>query len=149
MSMRASAVIGLVFLLPLAASGQQAKQWIIGSWKSNRELTVATLKLKKDVSPELRARLEDVFGRMTVTFRERDLTAFTPAHAEEPEWRFSCAYTVLLATDSKLVYRSQNPQTKKDESTTLSFEGADRYSVPLPEFQGKEYFDRIPSPPKK
>jgi hypothetical protein len=144
--MRIISIVLLLLSLPFGLSAQQSKELCIGSWKSNRELTVKTIQLKKEVKPELRQRLDDLFGKMIVTYTGKEVIAFTPATEKSAEWSFTSAYTVVIATDTKLVFRGQNAQTKAIENSTITFEGPDRYWISLDVpgiLVGREYFDRI------
>jgi hypothetical protein len=146
--MRLSTVIVTLLVSTVGLHAQRAKDAYIGSWKSNRELTIATIQMKREVKPELRQRFDDLFGKMTVTYDGKEVVAYTPATEKSVEWRYTAAYTVVMATDTKLVFRSQNAQTKVLENTTITFEGSDRYwvSISVPGvLDGREYFDRIKS----
>jgi hypothetical protein len=144
--MRILSIIIFLLSLPLGLYAQLAKEAYIGSWKSNRELTIKTLQFKREIKPELRQRFDDLFGKMIVTYTGKEVIAYTPATEKSAEWRFTSEYTVVMASDTKLVFRGQNPQTKAIENTTITFEGPDRYWTSLDVsgvLEGREYFDRI------
>ena len=142
------ALTAAIFLLsfPLGIYAQAAREAYLGSWKSNRELTIKTIRLKREVKPELRQRLDDLFGTLIVTYTGKEVVAYTPATEKSAEWSHTSAYTIVMSTDTKLVFRGQNARTKAIENTTITFEGPDRYwvSIDVPNvLEGREYFDRI------
>ena len=120
----------------------------MGTWKSNRELTVPTIKLKVEMTPKLMNLLNNLFGRMEVTYTKTEESAFRPAFDDKPEWRHAGAYTVVSATDTEIVIKDKNPLTGEEGTSTATFEGPDRYWIPLKGMQGREYFDRVKSPVK-
>ena len=145
-------IITLVTAIALLGSpvfGQQkATDLIVGTWKSNRELSVPTIKLKIGMTPERMKFLNNLFGRLEVTYTKTEESAVMPAHDDRPEWRFAGAYTVVSATDAEIVIKSKSPLTGEEETSTATFEGPDRYWIPLKGMKGREYFDRVKSPVK-
>jgi hypothetical protein len=75
------ALLLIAFLAPLARAEENAVTWLKGTWKSNRELSIPTLKTNKPITPELRAKLENVFGKMTQEFTGSEMTARRTARA--------------------------------------------------------------------
>ena len=145
-------IITLVTAIALLGSpvfGQQkATDLIVGTWKSNRELSVPTIKLKIGMTPERMKFLNNLFGRLEVTYTKTEESAVMPAHDDRPEWRFAGAYSVVSATDTEIVIKSKSPLTGEEETSTATFEGPDRYWIPLKGMKGREYFDRVKSPGK-
>ena len=148
-AMRIFTLLTVIVLLGSPVFGQpKTADQIVGTWKSNRELTVPTIKLKVEKTPERMKFLGDMFGRLEVTFTDTEEIAVIPAHDGKREWRFSSAYTVVSATDNEIVIKDKSPLTGQEETSTATFEGADRYWIPLKGMKGREYFDRVKSPVK-
>jgi hypothetical protein len=116
---------------------------LIGSWKSNRELTISNLQLRKKVSTEAREDLEKQFGTLTLTFKGKELEGFVPASGNKPEWHYSSPYAIVAATDNKVMIRHIAPATKRMDTITVIFDGPNRCWVSLGDVGGKECFDRI------
>jgi hypothetical protein len=119
----------------------------VGRWKSNRDLTVATIRLDHELPAEKRARFENLFGQMIAIFTPTEATFFMPAIEKYPEFTATDVYRVVAEVGDRLVIRYKNPRTKVEESTIMHFEGRDRYWVDLSStkgvISGREYFDRI------
>ena len=137
------ALLLFAFLAPLASAEENAVTWLKGTWKSNRELSVPTLKTNKPVTPELRAKLENVFGKMTQEFTGSEMTIDMPAIDGKPAWHQTATYSIAAAMGNKISLRWTDPDTKKSETFVLTFESPDRYWMALPNPGWREYFDRV------
>ena len=133
----------LFFLATTCVFADANRAWLLGKWKSNRALTVASIKLKSEPSKEAKAKLEALFGRMELTFTDTKLEQYMPATFGEKDWRYSSTYTLVAVRGMKVVVSSENGMTHKPESTAMTFENRNRFSVPLDKIEGREYFDRV------
>jgi hypothetical protein len=123
-----------------------AARWLIGQWKSNRELTIPTIHLEHPLPPEKQSRFNSLFGLMVVTYDKAEMRLYMPEFEKYPSWSATEPYRIVAALADRVVIRSKNPRTKQDESTTIMFEGPNRYWVDVsgtPGVTGREYFDRI------
>lgn len=142
-------VLYLIFLSALQSrAADNVSSWLVGSWKSNRDLTVASVHLDHELPTDKRARFENLFGQMTATYTPTEATFFMPAIEKYPEWTSTESYRVVAVVGKRIVIRHKNPRTKVEESSIMYFESHDRYWVDLTSTKGvasgREYFDRIP-----
>lgn len=129
------------------ASGDAAT-CLIGKWKSNRELTVATIRFDRPLPSDKQARFEKLFGSMTVTYTAADVNFYSPAFEKYPSWSGTESYRVVVAAAKRIIIKHKNPRTKIEESSVINFESPNRYWVDLSlgdvqGVRGREYFDRI------
>lgn len=141
-------IISLLILVACVSAGganaaEQSDPRLLGTWKSNRELTLPTLQLGKDAKPETRARLAALFGKVVVTYTKTKISAVLPADGPKKEWNFSAEYLVLAKTETTVVIRSPNGKSGEMEDQTITFEGPNRYWIDLGHQRGREYFDRV------
>lgn len=137
------AVLWFALLAPLALAQDNAVTWLKGTWKSNRELSIATFTTKKEVSPEKRAKLESLFGKMTAEFAGDTVTLDVPAIDDQPAVHETIPYTIVSKANTKISLRWTNPTTKKAEIQVITFEGPDRFWMALPVPGWREYYDRV------
>jgi hypothetical protein len=138
-------VIGTIvcLLLSLTANAESGSQRLLGAWKSNRELTLATFKYVPPMSPKGRALFEGLFGKLTITYELARVCSRFPDETGEPTWM---DYRVIIEHGDVLLIESYEPLQKANVRVQITFEGANRYWIHLDEAKGtREYFDRLPS----
>ena len=116
---------------------------LIGSWKSNKKLTVASLRYPKPIAAAKRARFESLFGKMVVTYDRTHVTLETPPTPGQPAWRDRSRYRVVASDQNSVALVSTNPLTGEREISHVHFDSPDRYWLYLYGTGWKEYFDRI------
>lgn len=142
-------IASLIALIALQVrAGEKASAWLVGKWKSNRELTIATIRLDRPLPPEKQARFEKLFGTMTVTYTTTEISFDTPEFEKHPRWSATESYRVVVSSAKRVVIRNKNPRTKEEESSVINFDSPDRYWIDLSlggiqGVKGREYFDRI------
>lgn len=117
---------------------------LIGSWKSNKELTLKSVRIDPSIEGELKKKIEALFGCMTVTYERKHATIYMTDDNGKTE-EIKNTYSVVASTSKKIILRWKDPSTGKEENTTLTFVSPDRYWVELPttpKLSGREYFDR-------
>ncbi|PTY01861.1 hypothetical protein DB347_25235 [Opitutaceae bacterium EW11] len=137
------ALLLFAFLAPLASAEENAVTWLKGTWKSNRELTVPTLTTSKPLSPEKRAMLESMFGKMTQEFTGSEASFDMPAAGGRPAWHQKVTYSVVATVGNKITISWSDQVSKKTETMIITFENPDQYWVALPNPGWREYFDRV------
>lgn len=116
-------------------------QRLLGRWKSNKELTIASIKYHKPMTPAKRAKFESLFGKLVVTYDRTYMTAEMPATRGYSVWRNSIPYRVIGSDKDSIAILSKDPERRIEH---IHFEGPDRYWLYLFGTGWKEYFDRIP-----
>jgi hypothetical protein len=133
----------LLVCVALLSSCASRDHRLEGSWKSNKQLTVATIHFRKPVPKSKRARLENIFGKLVVKYDRTHLAAELPPTNGYPLWQFRSRYRIVASDEDSLACISVNPITGKKEISHIHFEGPDRYWEYLGGSGWKEYFDRL------
>ena len=134
----------LILLCVFTGCATSPQKRLIGTWKSNKELTVQTLHYKKEPPERLRKKIEGLFGKLEVTYTGNKLHAYAPDLGfKAAEWNFNTKYKVLGSDSTSLVVLATDPLTEELKITHIHFEGDDRYWVYIMSTGWKEYFDRI------
>jgi len=129
-----------ITLLAGCASGDHRLE---GRWKSNKQLTVATIHFSKPITPAKRTKFEGIFGKLVLTYDRTHVTAEMPPTNGHPVWRNSNRYRVVASDSDSLAYVSTNPLTNEREISHVHFDSPNRYWLYLHGSGWKEYFDRI------
>jgi hypothetical protein len=116
---------------------------LIGTWKSNRELTLPTFPNREQLTPDKRAFFDSIFGKVRVTYSARQMTTELPGESGAPPFRQSYAYRVSSFDTNSVTIRHPDPITGNQTSTIIHFEGTSRYWEAVGEKGGREYFDRV------
>ncbi len=123
----------LLVALPVFAGNEK----LIGTWKSNKDATVAYLKTHTQLSPKQLEVLGKVLGKMTITFDKNTLTE------KSGDWQFSTPYKIISETANSITIESNDPQTKKPTKSVFEFDGNSFWS-PEDKIPGyKERFDKL------
>lgn len=127
---------------------------LLGTWRSNRELSVATMRRALMFRPpELRERFFDVFGDLTVTFTSTSLGTTWPRRHPCGRHNHTAAYRVVASGPDSVSFRSEPRSRRGPKVMVVHFVGPDRYwmdvshiRVPVDTTGWREYFDRVASP---
>jgi len=119
---------------------------LIGTWKSNKELTIKTIHLPATVTKDAKKRFENLFGRMTITYTKSQSIARMAAYAEFEDWESTSSYRIVAETKNKLSIKGKEQDADEETLETLHFVNQNQYWIELPigegQLEGREYFDR-------
>ena len=116
---------------------------LIGTWKSNRKLTLPTFPNREQLTSDKRAFFDSIFGKLRVTYATRQMTMELPGESGAPPFRQSCAYRLSSFDADSVTIVHPDAVTGKQTSTVVHFDGPSRYWVAVGEKGGREYFDRV------
>jgi hypothetical protein len=137
------AILSTIFLVGCASSRHPLDDQIIGDWRSNRKLTVPTIRYPEGAKPETIKKFEDIFGHLTVTYTKSESRLVMPAMNDFPEWRDKTNYKIVDRSEDSITIRYFDNAEKIEKSRKINFEGPNRYWIDLEQIEGREYFDRI------
>jgi hypothetical protein len=136
--------LSAILVLFISSCADPEKERLYGSWKSNKDLTISTFHYKKKAPLKARKKVEDIFGKLELTYTKSEIIAFSPSLGSKGgPWHQKFKYKILGHDADSVVILSRNPLTNKPEITQIHFIGKDRYWVYLYSSGWKEYFDRI------
>lgn len=128
----------ILFMTCLLLPAYAGKERLIGTWKSNKEATMAYLKTHTKLTQKQLEKVGTVLGTLTVTVDKQTVTY------RNGDWKFVSNYRVVEETSKRITIESQNPETKKWERTDLEMDG-EGYWVADAKIEGyKERFDKVP-----
>ena len=110
---------------------------LIGRWRSNRPLSVATFPSGKH------AFFDDLFGRLTATYTRRYIHSELPPKGSEQPYRQRVPYRVLASDTDSTTIAWRDTSTGHDTTIQLHFVSPNRYWISLGSRGRREYFDRI------
>ena len=85
---------------------------LLGTWKSDARRTFADWNWKKGTSPQKKADLKSIFGKLIVTFTRTKTRADLPHH----EWQSSRRYSVLGADETSVaIIEFGEPEIKNEQ----------------------------------
>ena len=110
---------------------------LIGTWKSNKQMTLVYLKAHTQLTAEQLDKVGQVLGKMTMTFDKTDLTVASG------HWTFRSPYKVTGETGNVIVIQSKDPDSHQMTESKLEFDGNGFWS-PDERVPGyKERFDKV------
>ena len=138
-------VLWLLFPFIIGVGCTSNDQRLIGTWKSNRELTMKAMpeSLPSGKSPEKRKQLEMLFGHLEHTFDGRRATFRMPEHDGLAPSTHSVSYKVIHSDDASVVIQYRDPYERRMKKQRYTFVSPDRYWIPIAESDWPEYFDRM------
>jgi hypothetical protein len=123
------------------AAGVTPASRLIGTWQSNRQLTVATLKNLSKMEPRAKARIEALFGKMQIRFEAKRFSSRLPDESGKAEWQ---NYDIVKEEDETVWIGFMDTLTNERSIRRITFKGTNRCWIELNEELGtREYFDRI------
>jgi hypothetical protein len=126
-----------------AGVGHPLDDQIIGDWKSNRDLTVPTIRYPEGAKPETIKKFEGIFGHIVVTYTKSECRLVMPAINDFPEWIDTTTYKIVDRTGDSITIQYYDNAEKVKKIRKINFEGTNRYWIDLEQIEGREYFDRI------
>ena len=113
---------------------------LLGKWKSNEKLTLASMNSVEGVTPKARESFEnELFGHLMVEFREKKYRTINDKDNYESGF---VPYEVLEVTDRYIRLREWSDLLKEYEGSTLYLDG-ECYYVMTSKFNFREYFCRF------
>lgn len=92
---------------------------LLGTWRSDKERTVALWKYRKEISKNEREKFEKIFGKFTLRFTP------THVHTEFDGTKDTMAYTVIARDSSSVVIALRQEET--DSLQHIHFDGEHYY----------------------
>jgi hypothetical protein len=118
------AILGtLIALLTSGTLGATEKRIVdkrlLGTWRSDKERTIALWKYQKELAPETRERFEKIFGKFTIRFTE------THIYTEFEDTKNTVPYSVVARDSSSVVIAWH--EEKERSLQHIHFEGESYY----------------------
>ena len=115
-----------IALLPSTLFGKVLKKKkfdkrLLGTWRSDKELTIIYWRYTKELAPDRRERFENLFGKLTIKYTE------SHAYSEFDETKDSCKYEVIGRDDNSVAIIWHEKQ--EDKIQHIHFEENDLYYV--------------------
>ena len=145
----------LSFLFGRRSPALPPDERLLGTWRSNRELSVATMRRALMFrTPEQQERFFDVFGDLTLTYTPTVVGATWPRRHPSGDHNFIASYWVVASGPDSVSLRSEPRQKRSPKISVAHFVGPDRFwmdlsgrlHVPVDTTGWREYFDRVASP---
>ncbi len=123
----------------LLASCDQPANSLVGSWKSDKSKTLASMHARKDIPEETKAYLEkNFFGRLTITYADKTYSAVLDG--EEDVRPDSYPYRIVEETDDYYIIENELLGTKFNKKL---FKDRACYYELTSEWNFREYFCRV------
>ncbi len=144
-------------VLTLIATASQADPVLLGKWKSDKELTMAFATARAKLEDKTILFLEQMMGRMTITFTQSRITSVMPDWESETAegvrsnlagFNESHTYKIIATTPTEVAISSVEPVTRRKDITVFHFEDKNTMWVYLggatfPQMNIREYFVRV------
>ena len=129
--------LAILFLLIMWVSAFAGSERLVGTWKSNKDATLAYLKIHTSLTAAELDRASHALGKLTFTFDKANVTM------ESGAWKFVSAYKIVSETKNAITIESQDPGTKKPTQTVLELDRTG-FWTPDNRIPGyKERFDKL------
>jgi len=130
-------ILTAVVLVTFSFRVHAASQRLIGTWKSNREVTLQYLKTHTKLTSQQLDKLAPILGKMVVVFDSERITE------KSGNWKFTTKYTIIEEIKNTVTIEAEDPGTKKLTKTkfTLDASGFWTPDEKIPGYQ--ERFDKI------
>ncbi|MBK8583471.1 MAG: hypothetical protein IPL86_17170 [Flavobacteriales bacterium] len=145
-------------MLSFLSFGSAAAPELVGKWKSDRELSIAFIHDHVKLQPKTEKFIEDIMGRLTLTFTKTKLISLLSdfdvviegkTHRMEG-FMSSSPYTVVYSSENVVAVSAVEPVTNKATVTIYSFVDQNTFWVytggsdkALPDSHYREYFRRV------
>lgn len=143
----------LLGLVSLRADEPLSDARLLGTWKSNRDLTVEAIRPHLKLPPEKQEIIFNIFGHLQMTYTKDKIEGRLALPDKEP-WTFSSTYQILAKTEDTATLREKRVEEGVEKTTevVLHFVSPDRYWIRIPQnptvkeldmSEWKEFFDRV------
>jgi hypothetical protein len=150
-------LLALLAIFPCALQASTCPHDLHGTWKSDREASMAFVRAYTKLQPKTDTFLDTLYGHMTLTFTDSEVHVVMPdievpvAGESEP---FAGVderkpYRVLFCNSTMLVIANKKYLDDEDEAAILNFVDRDTFwlysdgNPKVPEFHTREYFRRV------
>jgi|GEM_PF-6478359 len=144
----------LLAFAPVRADDPLTDARLLGTWKSNRDVTVEALRPHLKMPPKAQTLLFSIFGRLKLTFAGDKLSTEMPSidKPEEEPYRSTQTYKVTAVTADTVTTRARDEKTGSETQVTFHFVSPDRFWIKIPQndrlkeidmSEWKEFFDRV------
>src|SRR4026208_2610828 len=82
---------------------------MLGTWKSNKNATVAHLKIHTALTKIQIEKISTILGKLVIVIDAETMTL------KMDDWKFTTKYKILSETKNTITFEAENPQTKKIE----------------------------------
>lgn len=131
----------LVSLLQACESRNEIPAAFIGSWQSDEQLTLASMRGSKLVDPEARALFEDdFFGRLVVDYRQFEGRSYFVDEGERPEFQ---PHDIVASGPNFVTFRVPDNENLGLDTERSWYVDGDMMIVQLDEWGFVEVFKRI------
>jgi hypothetical protein len=130
-------IIALFLLIITACTTFAGNERLIGIWKSNKEATLAYLKVHTKLTPQQLDKIGTALGTTTITFDQTNLVM------KSGDWKYATPYKIISETKNSVTAESKDPGSVKPTPTIYEFEG-NSFWVADDRIPGyKERFDKL------
>lgn len=138
---RRNASVWLLILLAGCDSPPRVPDAFVGTWRSDEQLTLASMQQSDKVSAEMRAVFEDhFFGRLVVEFRETERASYFQGDSESPLFE---PYDIIDSGPDFVTFRETGNAPGLGNPRTWYVDG-DLMAVEIQEWGFVEFFRRVP-----
>jgi len=108
-------------------------------WKSNKNATVAHLKIHTALTKIQIEKFSTILGKLVIVIDAETMTLTMD------DWKFTTKYKILSETKNTITFEAENPQTKKIEKGVFEFDASGRgFWNSDDKIEGfKERFDKV------
>ena len=129
--------IFLILLLFLSISSLAGSEKLIGTWKANKQATLAYLKIHTHLASQQLDLVGQALGKTTLTFDKTNLTV------RSDNWKSVIPYKVISETKDSVTIEADDHKGQASARSTFEFDGNSIW-VPSDKIQGyKERFDKL------
>lgn len=130
-------VLATLILFACSAPVHASSEKLVGTWKSNREVTLGYLKTHTKLTPQQLDRLGSILGKMVIVFDAERITE------KSGSWKFTTKYKVVEETKDTITIEAADPQTKQSTKTKFTVDATGLWAPDdkVPGYQ--ERFDKV------
>jgi hypothetical protein len=123
--------------LSFSARGLACTERLIGTWRSNKEVTLQYLKTHTKLTQQQFDKVGTVLGKMVIVFDSERLTE------KSGNWKFTTKYTIVEETKDAVTIEAEDPGTKKLTKTKFTLDSTGFWTPDdkIPGYQ--ERFDKV------
>jgi hypothetical protein len=130
-------ILAMALWLSFSVRGLAGTERLIGTWKSNKEVTLQYLKTHTKLTQQQLDRVGTVLGKMVIVFDSERLTE------KSGNWKFTTKYIIVEETKDAVTIEAEDPGTKKLTKTKFALDPSGFWTPDekIPGYQ--ERFDKV------
>jgi hypothetical protein len=130
-------ILAALMTLSFCVRVQAGNQRLIGTWKSNKEVTLQYLKTRTKLTLQQLDKVGSVLGKMVIVFDSERMTA------KSGDCKFTTKHTIVEETKNGVTIEAEDPGTKKLTRTKFTLDAAGFWTPDdkIPGYQ--ERFDKV------